>query len=537
MPIVPVRGVGSVGVISDVEPQDAPILAWTDSNNVRFSHGKVSRYSIPKHVLSTYQYSKVPTAIFEGGGLEGDGYLVTCFSDGTMEQLNGEVITDVTPTGTLGTSVHHFTQTQLGGVTYASRLVDVPVYRNTPSDGAFAPIPGWSVNDRCYALRSYKDFLVALHVVKSGVTYQAMVKWSDAAQFGAPPSNWDYLDDASLAGETVLNDATGPILDGKSLGRSFFIYGSEQVWRMDYVGGSFVFDFDEVFSDRGVISQNCVETQGSLHYVFGQEDIYMHDGVTPRSLVDGRNSERIFGEINREEAHRCFVYHDEYHKEIVFAYPSNGDDVVWRLEDTLGCNKAYVYNYRDGTGYFIDLPGVLDYALFSQVTAVTWATLDGWDQQDATWASFQGKRPSSVVLCSTGNGTKVARPYIMDDLAKGRVPNTHDPDLVWPAYAEKEFIDLDELGAQIYGNKQINGIYPQCFVTNPQDTISFDIGATPNVNFAITYSDTLTLSPWSDEKADTRVNGKYLALRFNIPQGVHANLSGYDLDVEQIAGR
>lgn len=245
MPIVPVRGVGSVGVITDVEPQDAPLLAWTDSNNVRFSNGKISRYSIPKWVLSDYTYSKVPTAVFDGGGLEADGYLITCFSDGSMEQLNGETVTDVTPTGTLGTSLEHYTVSRLGGVTYASRYVDVPVYRPRPSDGAFAPIPGWDINDRCYSLRSYKDFLIALNVVKSGVTYEAMVKWSNAAQFGAPPADWDVNDDASLAGETVLNDATGPILDGLTLGRSFFIYGSEQVWRMDYINEPFIFAFDE----------------------------------------------------------------------------------------------------------------------------------------------------------------------------------------------------------------------------------------------------------------------------------------------------
>ena len=43
MPNLPIRGLGSIVVVTDVDPYNLPINAFTRAKNVRFTEGKVTR--------------------------------------------------------------------------------------------------------------------------------------------------------------------------------------------------------------------------------------------------------------------------------------------------------------------------------------------------------------------------------------------------------------------------------------------------------------------------------------------------------------
>ena len=120
------------------------------------------------------------------------------------------------------------------------------------------------------------------------------VRFSDIALANNAPSSWDATDATKSAGFNDLAQMNTPIIDGATLGSNFLIYSSDQVWLMEYVGGTFIFNFRKLFSDVGVVNQNCiVEVQGR-HYVFDQDDIYMTDGVSTQSICDGRVKDYIF---------------------------------------------------------------------------------------------------------------------------------------------------------------------------------------------------------------------------------------------------
>ena len=78
------------------------------------------------------------------------------------------------------------------------------------------------------------------------------------------------------------------IVDGLQLGTNFVIYSSTEAMLMEFVGGTFIFNFRKLFSDEGIINQNCVVEADGKHYVFGTHDIYMHDGTTKQSICDER---------------------------------------------------------------------------------------------------------------------------------------------------------------------------------------------------------------------------------------------------------
>ena len=49
-----------------------------------------------------------------------------------------------------------------------------------------------------------------------------------------------------------------PMVDGATLGNDFIVYSSDQVHKMTFVGGAFLFNTRKLFSDAGLINTNCV---------------------------------------------------------------------------------------------------------------------------------------------------------------------------------------------------------------------------------------------------------------------------------------
>lgn len=536
MPTVPFRGVGEVGVVTDQEAHDIQFNAWQEAKNFRFANGVVSRYSVFKYFEPDYSYTKVPIGSFEGGGASSTGVLVTVFSDGTMEQRSGGVTTSVTPTGTLGTGTTQVTNAFLGGLTYVNRAEDVPSFRANPAS-SFAPLTGWDAGWRAKSLRSYGDFLIALNVTLGPTEYPVMVKWSDAAQAGAPPSNWDTADLASLSGETILNDCRDGLVDGVPLADSFMVYGQTQTFRMDFIGAPFVFRFQKVFDDVGMIAPNCAVEVDGKHYVFGENDIYMHDGFTKVSLVKSRVYEGIFKNLDVNLKERCFVYHDVARSEIGFCFPSLEGSNAIPVSETIGCNQAAVYNYQSNTWAFVDMPHIVSSTYTSNASSRQWEDVDGWNLETVSWASLDGRRVSSLVLTSAGASGVPAQTVFLDKLEGGYLSSPVVEGWLWEAFGLFLMKDMDELGVPLYGRKMIRSIVPQFKTSNDTAQIRIQFGQAGSPNAPIAWLNLISLPVYFGVKYDTRINGRYLSMRFEIPAGTDVSFGGFDADVILLSKR
>lgn len=542
---VPIRSIGELGVIPDYGAHDLPMKAWADAINLRFDQGYVSRYSVFKTVESGFDFGtdRVVGGL-EAGGLTGNGYLVYVKEDGSMVQRYSGASTNVEPTGggvSLGTSTLQPTVCKLGGITYVNRSVDVPCYRESPGDGNFTQLTdsGWDADDRCAALRSYKDFLIALNVTKDATEYPGMMKWSDAAQAGAPPANWDTTSDSSLAGENVLSECADSLVDGLTLGSGFIIYGETQTFRVDYVGQPFIFNTQMLFNDQGIMNVNCVVEAENRHYVFGKSDIYVHDGISKVSIADGKTLKTIMAELDVSKKDRCFVYHDRRHREVAFCYPSANSDCAWSLSEVNGCNRAWVYNYRSQTWYPVDLPGLVGWCEASVPDTVTWDDLRNWRREKNPWSAFEGDKPICTTLISDGNSSASynGRFLFLDDLVGGILGNPADEDILWDAWGEWQAKDMDELGVELYGRKQVNHVDLQFAALDTDNTLKFSLGHSRGANTPITWGRVMEIDPWQDTRYDCRVNDRYIAMRIEYPAGSDASFGGFDMDVIQIAKR
>lgn len=538
MPIIPTRGVSDVGIISDTRPFETPANSWSGGRNVRFRHRGVFRSSAFKNLKTPFVFASSPRLVLDAASLTSTGCLVVVKDTGEMTQINANVVSEVGPSPVLITSPAQLTHTKLGGVTYVTSRNDVPLYRVSPDAGVFQRIPAWGATDRCVALRSYKDFLVALNISKGTSHYPAMVKWSDATQAGAPPGNWDTALVSSLAGENVLNDATGPLVDGLELGDSMILYGSTETYRMDYLSGSeLVFAFEKLFTDLGAISQNCVESIAGKHYVFAADDLVVHDGVTKISIADGRVRRRVFQSLDMADKDKCLTIHDSMNSEVWFCYPSAHGDCFWDRGTTSGCNEAAVYNYSNNTWSFIDLPGLVSAAAASLPSVTTWNDLGDWNTYSGSWASFTGQAPALPLVVTAALGAAPPNAYLMDDYQVGLLSNTEATDLITPAWVENLLKDSDDMGLPLNSRKLIRSIHPQLVSSSPDNPLTITVGASDFADQSTKWGSPRQFYPGVDYKKDFRVSGRYISIRFGLYAGGYSGLYGYDADVEVLAQR
>ena len=531
------RNLGGVGIVSDINSYDLPPNAVSAGVNVRFENGTISRSPVMRRVYEfagTYA-SFTPSYMFSIPPLAaGAEALINVAADYTkIYSVTGVTIADLTPAGILGTGAtdQPYTHTFLGNVAYLNRSTTIPLVKRQ-ADATFISLPNWGASDRCKAMRSYKDFLVALNVTKAGVDYPTMVKWSDITPFGSYPPSWTSTTTNS-AGENVLNEMRGPLLDGRSLRDTFFLYGQNEVWVMSYVGGDFIFDFRKRFESVGVINTNCVVEVDGFHYVFDKNDIYKHDGSTKDSIIHGKNKDFLFQSLKKDLAYLCFTHHDPKLNEIRFCYAS-GDRLVGFNNPTTGCNRAAVYNYRRDTWSFDDAPNVVAATSASIATGQTYDSVGTTVYQSIGGTYLgdgdQAERHSLFLSRSDAlQGITFNRILGLDLLTGGRLSRPIEPEALKDAFIERVGIDLDEKGFSLASFKSFLGFYPQLSIRGGATQVKYQFGASTFTGAEPVWNTPQTFDPVTQNKLDVRVAGRYLSYRLYHSGITDFRFSGYDM--------
>ena len=551
MAVLPIRNLGSRGVISDMNPVDLPLDAFTDVRNVRFDRGDVraspvlrqvhefadpvqnsdSAYIVPRYIhpiqrdRSTIDtlavvYSDLSIKEFKDGEFNQQANFIGPAKTHTNNKVNSTVLSNVvyfndnfnSPTLRLP-----FVQS---GQNYYRNLTDF----------------GWDSNWKARVLRSYKDFLIALNMTEDDERYPNRVRWSSAASANEPPTTWDETDVTTAAGFNDFVEMTTPIICGLGLGANFVIYTSDQIWQMEFVGGTFVFNFRKLFENRGTIHQDCAIEVNGRHYVFDREDIYVHDGVTEQSICDGRVRSTIFSNIDLSKTDKFFVEHVVENSEIYFCYHTGRPSA--KFLETQCCNEAAVYNYESNTWSFVDLPNALKAgrANLGTITTYDQATVEQYDTIGASYESLDSKYTEYSILLSESDTSDQA-------LDKSRLLAFDSPDqslLFMPlavglngdAYIERQGIDLDqETSLPLSTYKVIRRVIP-ILETNANDkTFDFAFGSAVNLVQLPSYDATQTFDLSSDFKIDTRIGGRFLSYKMNASGIKPFRFSGMDLDV------
>ena len=527
MPNLPIRGLGSVGVVTDVDPYNLPINAFTRAKNVRFNEGSVQRGPVMRSVADisfdpVFAYGLISLSGFDTVLVVDDVFDVREFSNGTFSTRK--------TTGGSSSTALQVTATTLADVQYINRVDQTPISR-TPSQTNFTSLPNWPSGLRTSTLRSFGDFLLALGTVESSVAFPNRVRFSDPVLANQVPTTWDETDLTNSAGFNDLVQMKTPIVDGATLGPNFLVYSKDQVWMMEFVGDTFIFNFRKIFDDAGVINQNCIVEVEGRHYVFDRDDIYVTDGNSRNSICDGRVRNYIFSGIDNSKHDACFVMHNATLEEIYFCYHSGDDMAVYT--DGSFCNRAAVYNYKEDVWSFQDLPNVITgteanvNSVFSYTdTTQSYGTIGGsYHDQESPYA----RHP--IVVSTVGAGVTQSKLYGIDLADNGSLAFGVDATHSQPFLLERQGIDLDEQGIPLSGYKVINKIFPQISTGNPDGIFKITFGAADTPAATPSYGSEVTFDSNTGYKLDTRMSGRYLSFKLTSDNLKDFNFSGMDTDI------
>ena len=387
MPLVPLSGLGALGLIADVAPQDVPVsnekseaTGLTGLTNMRMRDGYAQRFgglalAAPLTPPVAAPYWLQPFNTVSGRFWIHAGLASVRADDGTT-QTN---ITGTPPTGAID---DRWTGGVLSGVLVMSNGIDVPQFWG--GTGVLANLTGWDATWRCRALRPFKQYLVGVGWNIASADRPHLVKWSAAAEPGAVPTSWDEADPTLDAGEVDLAETPDRMVDMLPMGDANIIYKDQSMWSMRQSFGSSIFTFQRLPGDVGAIAPGCIADTPVGHVVMTYGDVIVHSGQGPRSILDGRMRKWLRARLGTENYRRSFVAVNSANSEVWICFPETGDAV---------CTMALVWNWQTSAIGVRDLPGVTYGAAGRMpITApvALWSGASGtWDTQAGVWFASQ----------------------------------------------------------------------------------------------------------------------------------------------------
>lgn len=517
--------VGSIGVVKDVKDWQLPSAAWTEAQNIRFRENSAWK---------TYGYVKVldPPQVaphFTAGFLDlNDKWWVYAglekvygVLDGTHYNLTRQSAgVDVNYTGAVANRWNH---TVIQNIPIFNNGVDVPqMWLPVDSAQRLQALSNWPSTVRAKVMRTFKEYLVALNITKSGVPNTNMVKWSHPAEPGTVPITWDETDETRDAGESAIGSTSDALVDCLPLGNINVLYKQDSAWAMSFVGGNFIFRFDRLFGDVGMLAQGCGVSLGRRHFVVTPNDVILHDGQNKESILETRLRRYLFSDIDSTNFPNSFILDKVANNEIWFCYPENGETYA---------TKALVWNQTAGAPSFRDLPRIREGMLGFTPTDATGD--DGpWDSDEETWDSDENPWEEAFVA-AIDKTVIVPSPT---DTRLLRLDKSYQDDTVnISALLERTSMRFDAGDQSVLINnpntvKQIQTIYPMIegAVDRP---IDIQLGYADAPDEPVTWLPAKQFVPGQDKKVDYLCTGNLLSIRFSSTTDDWWRLTSFDVDV------
>lgn len=393
-----------------------------------------------------------------------------------------------------GTVDDRWTGGSINGVLILNNGVDIPQYWGGDTALKLRDIPGWSSNWKAVSMRPFKNFVVALGITKSGVSYPNMVKWSNTLNPGSISAggDWDETNPGIDAGEQELAETSDIIVDCLPLGDSNVIYKERSMYSMQYIGAPYIFRFQKLPGEYGMLAPGCGVSTPFGHVVLTAGDVVLNTGQGVTSIANGIIRSLIFKNIDSTNYKRSFVTSNPQKNEVWVCFPFGTSET---------CNKACVWNWIDKSWAVRELSNVT-YGAFGQIVGTssesTWADMATWQVDATSWNENEYSPAEARLLMS--HTTPVIS--LVDT-------GTTDFGSQISAYAQRSGMTLGDQ----FAVKFVKSILPK-IDGNTGSTISIQVGAAMNPNQAITWGAPQTFTVGSTEKIDCSVSGRYIAVRF-----------------------
>jgi len=515
-----VKDVGQYGIIKDKPAYDLPINAWSDGMNVRAFENSMQKFTGHRQALGT---PTVAPFFLLPIKTTTDALWVYCGATAvyvTQGSLTGthKNITRSSGAYSAGTTSQNWTGLVFGGIGILNNSVDVPQMWNpvnfsTPQ--LLQDLSNWQTGVTCKAISGFKNFLIALDVSKTvGSTttrYPRLFKWSHSSSSNAVPSSWDENSSSLDGGEYSLESTQGHILNAQALKDSLIITKEDAIWGASHIGPPFIFRFYEISQQFGALSKHAmVETEIGM-VIFGTDDIVLCDGQTVKSVTTRKMRRYIYNAIDPTHWANSFVVLNQPHSEVWFCFPRSGK---------MYPNLAVTWNYKENTFGIRELPETPHIArgIVNPSDTVTWADSGSWDSDLESWDSNVYNPAQSRLMLAEEDATKL---QLLD--TTNQFDSSH-----YTSYVERTGIHLDDpslikLVKKVHLNMDKTG--------DASGNVEIMVGASNTPEGAVTWAGPYSFDPETQNKIDTLVSGKYLALRIQSSTNVGWRLNSYAMDV------
>ena len=388
MPILNIREMGSIGVVSDVAPWDLPPAAFSDGMNFRLASGKAITTGGVERVSGNAEQTL--GHITQSTDLGGNSSWIVCGDSGIL-LFDGNEFTPLLSDPISVEDARKWSSAKIGNVTFFNHPELTPLYWRDADEFTVSPLDQlpWHIGDTtetwedvgmsCNIIRAHKNFLFALGIKNPDGQFNDMLHWSHPADPNGIPFSWrpTIQQPDSIAGAVSMGRG-GAIVSGESLRDSFVIYSEEALNVMQYTGDSLGWSRRAISETAGLANKDAIVEVKGTHIFFTGADILSYDGNSMQSLMHNRLRSRIAANVNMEHINNSWAAHYQAHNEVWFGVPENG---------AVHPNYAYCFNYRDNTWSIRDLEKQVVHARTGKEPKASYLT---WEKSVTSWAEERG---------------------------------------------------------------------------------------------------------------------------------------------------
>lgn len=331
-----------------------------------------------------------------------------------------------------------------------------------------------------------------------------MVTWA-TQEGGFTGSDW-VPGAANSAGDFTLT-TDGSLVCGRRTRGGTLLWTTTDLWTMTYIGGTFIFRFDQVGNKCGIISTRAAIVTDAASYWMGDNGFYVYDGFVKPLPCDVQD--HVFGSFNRTYAHLVWALEHPTYGEVTWFYPSASATEVDRYVTYNSRENHWTTGTLSRTAGITNQPGTAVYPVMCDAAGVVYNHETGYYRYPSDAPYLE----SGPIEIGVGDRLMDVLRIIPDDRTLGDV-SMRLYAARNPGTAETEhgpYTLAAETGVRLQGRH----VRLRIDEVAPTDNIAWTARTTPNLGWGdVAYSSSLGLF------AAVATNGATLSAAMTSPDGI-----------------
>ena len=299
----------------------------------------------------------------------------------------------------------------------------------------------------------------------------------------------------NTAGTQRLQDGT-KIIGALKAKENILIWTDNALYTMKFVGSPFIFGFEQVGTNCGLIGKNAAIEVDGVAYWMSSKGFFLFDGTVktlPCSVED-----EVFNNLDTTKGQQVVAGLNNLFSEVTWWYtespsPSAGGDFN---------NKAVTYNYAEST----QVPGGIWYT--NSEPRTSWIDANLYPKPHATKFDDTGTGTFPVILGEDGSGKTI---YFEHETGTDQVNEDGSVTTIASDILSYDFDLQTETGA---GEKfvSVSRFIPDFKNLNGDATVTLSVKRYPSEDSISSTHSPFTITS-STDKIDTRARGRYVSVK------------------------